>query len=202
MHDCTAAGREIPGGENVALTNLTSFFTVKKLTWILALTAILTAVGSIYTYKRVNQIDAFNQAVMAGKPPETDQQSFEAKFATALYLAKKERYKEATLLFAALMAKTTDNNQKSAVQYNIGNISFLRGLAINGTNMTVKAEAEYLVRQAKTAYINSLKLDNSHWDTKHNLDRVIGMLPGNPTPGVGEGDKAGLIMGNVPVGLP
>ena len=78
------------------------------------------------------QIDAFNQAVLAGKPPETDQQSFEAKFATALYLAKKERYKESILLFTALMPIAADNNQKSAVQYNIGNISFLRGLAING----------------------------------------------------------------------
>lgn len=178
------------------------FFTVKKLTWILAISAILSAVGSVYAYKRIGQIDAFNEAVLAGKPPVTDQQSFEAKFATALYLAKKERYKESTLLFSALLPKAANNNQKSAVQYNIGNISFLRGLAINGTNMTVKAEAEYLVGQAKTAYVSSLKLDNSHWDAKHNLDRVLGMLPGTPTPGVGDGEKAGLIMGNVPVGLP
>ena len=184
------------------LLKVLHFFTVKKLTWIFGITALLSAVGSVYTYKRIGQIDAFNQTVLSGKPPETDQQSFEAKFATALYLAKKERYKESILLFSALMPKATDNNQKSAVQYNIGNISFLRGLAINGTNMTVKAEAEYLVGQAKTAYVNSLKLDNSHWDAKHNLDRVLGMLPGKPTPGVGDGEKAGLIMGNVPVGLP
>ena len=183
-------------------SKITRFFTVKKLTWILALIAISSAVGSTYTYKRIQQIDAFNLAITAGKPPETDRQSFEAKFATALYLAKKERYKESILLFAALMPKAANDDQKSALQYNIGNISFLRGLAINGTNMTVKAEAEYLVRQAKTAYVNSVKLDNSHWDAKHNLDRVIGMLPSTPTPGVGEGDKAGLIMGNVPVGLP
>jgi mxaK protein len=185
-----------------SVSKVTHFFTVKKLIWILAIIAILSAAGSLYTYKRIGQIKAFNQAVSVGKPPETDQQSFEAKFATALYLAKKERYKESTLLFSALMPKAANDDQKSAVQYNIGNISFLRGLAINGTNMTVKAEAEYMVRQAKTAYVNSLKLDNSHWDAKHNLDRVIGMLPGTPTPGVGEGDKAGLIMGNVPVGLP
>jgi mxaK protein len=178
------------------------FFTVKKLTWIFAITALLSAIGSVYAYKRIGQIDAFNKTILSGKPPESDQQSFEAKFATALYLAKKERYKESILLFTALMPKAKDNNQKSAVQYNIGNISFLRGLAINGTNMTVKAEAEYLVGQAKTAYVNSLKLDNSHWDAKHNLDRVLGMLPGTPTPGVGDGEKAGLIMGNVPVGLP
>lgn len=178
------------------------FFTVKKLTWAFAIIALLSAAGSIYTYKRIQQIEAFNKAILAGEPPESDQESFEAKFATALYLAKKERYKESILLFSALMPKAADNNQKSAVQYNIGNISFLRGLAINGTNMTVKAEAEYLVRQAKVAYINSLKLDNSHWDAKHNLDRVLGMLPNTPTPGVGDGEKAGLIMGNVPVGLP
>ena len=178
------------------------FFTVKKLTWIFGIVALLSAAGSVYAYKRIGQIDAFNQSVLAGKPPESDQQSFEAKFATALYLAKKERYKESILLFTALMPKAADNNQRSAVQYNIGNISFLRGLAINGTNMTVKAEAEYLVGQAKTAYVSSLKLDNSHWDAKHNLDRVLGMLPGTPTPGVGDGEKAGLIMGNVPVGLP
>ena len=183
-------------------SKLSPFFTVKKLTWAFAITALLSAIGSVYTYQRIQQIDAFNQTVLAGKPPETDQQSFEAKFATALYLAKKERFKESILLFSALMPKAMDNNQKSAVQYNIGNISFLRGLAINGTNMTVKAEAEYLVRQAKTAYVNSLKLDNSHWDAKHNLDRVLGMLPSTPTPGVGDGEKAGLIMGNVPVGLP
>ena len=177
------------------------FFTVKKLTWLLAIIALATAVSSFYTYKNIQQIGAFNQAILAGKTPEAFQQSFEAKFATALYLAKKERYKEATLLFTALMPKAANNNQRSAVQYNIGNISFLRGLAVNGTNMTVRAEAEYLVGQAKTAYISSLKLDNSHWDAKHNLDRVLGMLPGKPTPGVG-GEKAGLIMGNVPVGLP
>lgn len=183
-------------------SKMTHFFTVKKLTWIFGIVALLSAVGSVYAYKRIGQIDAFNQSVLAGKPPESDQQSFEAKFATALYLAKKERYKESILLFTALMPKAADNNQRSAVQYNIGNISFLRGLAINGTNMTVKAEAEYLVGQAKTAYVSSLKLDNSHWDAKHNLDRVLGMLPGTPTPGVGDGEKAGLIMGNVPVGLP
>lgn len=183
-------------------SKMTHFFTVKKLTWIFGIVALLSAVGSVYAYKRIGQIDAFNQSILAGKPPESDQQSFEAKFATALYLAKKERYKESILLFTALMPKAADNNQRSAVQYNIGNISFLRGLAINGTNMTVKAEAEYLVGQAKTAYVSSLKLDNSHWDAKHNLDRVLGMLPGTPTPGVGDGEKAGLIMGNVPVGLP
>ena len=76
----------------------TKFFTVKKITWILIIVALIAALSSILSYKRIRQIEAFNIAVQTGKTPETDKQSFEAKFATALWLAKKERYKEATLL--------------------------------------------------------------------------------------------------------
>ena len=169
-------------------SKITHFFTVKKLTWILAIIAILSAVGSIYTYKRMQQIDAFNLAVTAGKPPETDRQSFEARFATALYLAKKERYKESILLFTALMPKAADNNQRSAVQYNIGNISFLRGLAINGTNMTVKAEAEYLVPPRGRGAAASRAAASLHRDLRHRprekptpgLPRVPRSAPSNP----------------------
>jgi tetratricopeptide (TPR) repeat protein len=181
--------------------NVKSWFTVTKLTWFFLAVSIICTMASLYTYQRIQQIHAFNQAVLAGKTPETDQQSFEAKFATALYLAKKERYKEATLLFTQLLPKA-NTTQRAAVQYNIGNMFFLRGLAINGTNMTVRNEAEYFIRQAKTAYQASLKLDNTQWDARHNMDRLLTMLPGTPTPGVGESDTPGLIMGNIPVGLP
>ena len=92
--------------------------------------------------------------------------------------------------------------QRSAIQYNLGNIFFRRALAISGSNMTVRDEAEYLLRQAHSAYVQSLKQDNSFWDARHNLDRVLMMLPSTPTPGAGESDTPGLIMGNIPVGLP
>jgi mxaK protein len=182
-------------------TNIKQFFTVKKLTWAFAIIAFICMATGLYTYQRIKQIDAFNQSISAGKTPETDKESFEAKFATALYLAKKERYKESTLLFTALMPKA-NTSQKAAVQYNIGNIFLLRALAISGDTASIHQEAEYLMLQAKAAYVASLKLDHSHWDVKHNLDRLLTILPENPTPGVGEGDKAGLIMGNIPVGLP
>lgn len=181
--------------------NLASLFTVKKLTWFLVCTSLISLLASMYLLNRMRQIDAFNQAISLGKTPLTDKQSFEAKFATALYLAKKERYKEATLLFTQVLPKG-NAMQKSAVNHNIGNIFFLRGLTINGKSNTVRDEAEYLFRQAKSAYVASLKNDNSHWDTRHNLDRLLTMLPGTPTPGVGESDTPGLIMGNIPVGLP
>ena len=178
-----------------------NYLTVKKLTWFFVVVSLVSLLGSLYSLNRIRQINAFNKAIQAGKTPVTDQQSFEAKFATALYLAKKERYKEATLLFTQMMPKG-NTNQKSAASYNIGNMFFIRGLALNGSNNKVRDEAEYLLRQAKIAYVSSLKIDNSHWDARHNLDRLLTMLPGTPTPGVGESDTPGLIMGNIPVGLP
>ncbi len=178
------------------------FFTVKKLTWVLIILALLAVLSSFLSYNRIRQIEAFNLAVETGKNPETDKQSFEAKFATALWLAKKERYKEAILLFTAALPLGNDD-QKSAVQYNLGNIFFLKGLKLNGQNMTVRNETEYLMQQAGTAYKQSVKLNNKHWDAKHNLDRILMILPGTPVPGVGDSDDSpGLIMGNIPVGLP
>jgi hypothetical protein len=66
----------------------------------------------------------------------------------------------------------------------------------------VRDEAVYLVTQAKTAYIQALRLDSNLWGARHNLDRVLGMLPEDPTPGVSDSGNPGLIMGNIPVGLP
>ncbi len=181
----------------IQFINLTS----KKLTFLLILIAAISAGASIYELKRIHQIEDFNKAISEGKPPQTDKESFEAKFATAYWLAKNERYKEATLLFNHLNEKANPT-QRSAIQHNIGNIFFLRGLAINGTNNTVKNETEYLMFQAKAAYQQSLRIENMHWDTRHNLDRLLIMLPATPTPGVGDSDSPGLIMGNIPVGLP
>ena len=173
----------------------------KKLTWLFTLLAIASTAGAAYEVHRITEIQAFNDAILHAKSPKTDMQSFQAKYATAYWLAKNERYKEATLLFnKALNGASAE--QKAAIQYNLGNIFFLRGLIINGTSMTVRDEAEYLLRQAKTAYQQSLRLDNSNWGARHNLDRLLTMLPGTPTPGVGESDTPGLIMGNIPVGLP
>ena len=183
------------------ITRIRRFFTVTKITLLLLIIAIICTLNAVYSYRRIKQIDAFNLAVSTGKPPETDLQSFEAKFSTAYWLAKNERYKEATLLFNKSI-NNADNTQKAAIQYNLGNIFFRRGLAINGANMTVRDEAEYLFVQAKTAYQQSLRLDNSFWDARHNMDRILTMLPGTPTPGVGESDTPGLIMGSIPVGLP
>lgn len=187
--------------KKLSINRLGRLFTVKKLTWMLLVIAVISAVSAAYHFNRIRQIDAFNLAISEGKAPKTDVQSFEAKFSTAYWLAQNERYKEATLLFNKAL-NNANNEQKAAIQYNLGNIFFKRGLIINGTSMTVRDEAEYLFRQAKTAYQLSLRLDQSNWGARHNLDRLLTMLPATPTPGVGESDTPGLIMGNIPVGLP
>lgn len=194
----TLKNSEAKGNKN----KLARLFSVKKLTILLIIIALLSAMWAGLSLNRIRQVAAFNKAVSTGTPTETDQQSFEAKFATALWLAKKERYKEAILLFSALMPRG-DIEQKSAIQYNLGNMFFLKGLKLNGTNGTVRNETEYLMQQAATAYKQSVRLSNQHWDVKHNLDRILMILPATPTPGVGESDDSpGLIMGNIPVGLP
>ena len=181
--------------------NIFKILNAKKLTWILSILAIASAAGAGYEINRIMQIQAFNAAILSAKSPRTDMQSFEAKFATAYWLAKNERYKESTLLFTHLM-EHANKKQKEAIQHNLGTIFFRRGLAINGTNMKVGKETEYLLRQSKNMYQQAVRLDNTHWDARHNLDRLILLLPGTPTPGVGESDSPGLIMGNIPVGLP
>ncbi|MSQ80838.1 MAG: hypothetical protein EXR41_03905 [Candidatus Methylopumilus sp.] len=176
-------------------------FSTKKLTWLFSLGLILTLSVFIKQYIELKNIRAFNQDIAEGKSPHVFMNSFEARYATAYWLTTKERYKEASILFSNLLPIAT-NNQKAAIHYNIGNIFFRRALALNGTDMTVKNETEYLFRQAKTAYMLSIKIDNHAWDVKHNLDRILMILPANPVPGIGDSDSPGLILGNVPIGLP
>jgi len=175
---------------------------VKHLSWLLIAVAIASAAGITYEAYRIKQIKAFNLAVSTGKNPQTDNQSVEAKYSTAYWLAKNERYKEATLLFSALTQKGTPS-QRAAVQHNIGNMFFYKALQVSGGNDSkVRDEVEYLLTQAHSSYKQALKQDNSNWGTRRNMDRVITLLPETPTPGVGESDSPGLIMGNIPVGLP
>jgi len=175
---------------------------VKRLTILLIIIAIVATVGGLAELNRIRQINAFNQAINSGKNPKTDKQSFEAKYATAYWLAKNERFKESTLLYSQLTQKGTPI-QRSAVQHNIGNMFFLKALQISGGNDSkIRDEVEYLLMQAHSSYKQALKQENSHWGTRRNLDRVITLLPTNPTPGVGESDSPGLIMGNIPNGLP
>ncbi len=156
------------------------------------------AAAQLYELHRMN---GFNAAVSAGKTPDHDKLSFEAKYAAAYRLARSGRYQDATQLFTQLMEAGGTPEQHAAVQYSLGNIFFLRGLLVNHNGSTVHDEAEYLLTQAKSAYEQSLRLDNTHLDVRHNLDRVLSMLP-EEAAAQGEQDKPGIVMGNLPVGLP
>ena len=149
--------------------NIFKILNSKKLTWIFGLLAIASAVGAGYEINRIMQIQAFNEAILNAKSPKTDMQSFEAKFATAYWLAKNERYKESTLLYTHLL-EHANNKQKEAIQHNLATIFFRRGLALNGTNMKVGKETEYLLRQAKNLYQQAVRLDNTHWDALIDID--------------------------------
>jgi mxaK protein len=176
--------------------------TVKHISWALIAISVIAAAVALHQYNRIKQVDQFNADVLAAKNPQTDKRSYQALYSTAYWLAKKEIYKESTLLFTNLTQKGTPT-QRAAVYHNIGNMFFHKALRIHGNNTAdERDEIEYMLNQAHGAYKQALKLDNSHWGTRRNLDRVISRLPETPTPGVGQSDSPGLIMGNIPVGLP
>ncbi len=176
--------------------------TVKHISWLLIAVSVAAAATAIYHYNRVKQIEQFNADVLAAKNPQTDKRSYQARYSTAYWLAKKEYYKESTLLFTQLTQSGTPS-QRAAVYHNLGNMFFHKALQIGGNNTAdERSEIEYMLTQAHGSYKQALKLDNSNWGTRRNLDRVITLLPETPTPGVGQSESPGLIMGNIPVGLP
>ena len=181
--------------------NLANIISVKKITYFSYLVIFISCAVILSNGYKIYKIDKFNQNISIGDTSKFFKQSFESRFAVAYWLANEELFKEATVLFNKLLEEANED-QKSAIQYKIGNIFFKRGLIINGANMSVRDEAEYLFRQAKKAYVQSLKANHNYWDAKHNLDRLLTMLPPDPTPGVGDSDSPGLIMGNIPIGLP
>lgn len=175
---------------------------VNKLVIGLIVVAAAATVSMAYSWQRIQQVEAFNQAIATAKSPQTDQQSFEAKYAVAYWLGKNERYKESTLLFTKLIEQA-NASQRAAILHNVGNMFFMRAIQMTGGNdNSTRDEIEYLLSQAANSYKSALKADNSNWGTRRNYDRVLGLLPDKPTPGVGESDNPGLIMGNIPNGLP
>lgn len=157
--------------------------------------------GVLFTGRQLNDIAQFNKAVAAGASPDSPDFKFESRYAEAYAFAINGRYQDATQLFNQLMESEGTSKQIAAVQYNLGNIFFIRGLMVNRNGASVKDEAEYLLNQARLAYQQSLRLDNRYFDARYNLDRVLSMLPKNPSV-ADEQDELGIVMGNIPTGLP
>jgi tetratricopeptide (TPR) repeat protein len=157
--------------------------------------------GTIYIGKQLTDIEQFNATAIAGGKPANTNYKFETRYAAAYALARQGRYQDATQLFGQLMESRGTPGQIAAVQYNLGNIFLIRGLMVNHNGATVKDEAEYLLTQARLSYQQSLRLDNNHMDVRYNLDRVLAMLPENAA-AKDDQEKLGIVMGNIPTGLP
>jgi len=158
-------------------------------------------VGTIYVGNRLSAIENFNASASSGGQPADADFKFESKYAVAYALARQGRYQDATQLFGQLMESKASPKQIAAVQYNLGNIFLIRGLLVNHNGATVKDEAEYLLTQARLSYQQSLRLDNGYMDVRYNLDRVLAMLPENLAV-KDDQEKLGIVMGNIPTGLP
>jgi tetratricopeptide (TPR) repeat protein len=187
-------------------TNVARTLSIPSKNRILLALLVLGICGTLATGKHLYTIEQFNLAATASGKVSNDNFKFEAKFANAYHLAKNGRYQDASQLFGQLMEIPATKSQNSAVQYNLGNIFLMRGLMVNhnaneGGNGVVKDEAEYLINQAKMAYQQSLRLDNQFIDARYNLDRVLRLLPENSV-AKDDQDELGIVMGNIPSGLP
>ncbi|HSI43876.1 MAG TPA: hypothetical protein VK949_05995 [Methylotenera sp.] len=189
---------------------LSSFkLTVRGKNRLLVTLLLIGIIGTFVTGKHLYGIEQFNMAVTANGKVAKDDYKFEAKYAAAYQLARNGRYQDASQLFGQLLEMTASKSQLSAVQYNLGNIFLVRGLLVNhnatagesAEENKVKDEAQYLINQAKLAYQQSLRLDHSHLDAKYNLDRALRLLPENPV-AKDDQDELGIVMGNIPSGLP
>ena len=114
-----------------------NFMTVKKITYLSIVAIIISSYLLIDSSLNIYRIKKFNKAVAVGDSTEVLSRSFESRFAIAYWLATKEMFKESTILFNNLLDEANED-QQSAIHYNIGNIFFKRGLIINGTSMTVR----------------------------------------------------------------
>lgn len=157
--------------------------------------------GTVLSAYQLHGVRAFNRAILTGQSPGGESQRYEAKFSSAWRLANEGRYLDATQLFNQLMEADTDPQRQSAVQYNLGNIFFRRGLMVHRNGGEVRDEALYLLTQARIAYQQSLRLTPERMDARYNLDRVLRMLPSD-APAGDEHDQLGIVMGNIPTGLP
>lgn len=156
--------------------------------------------GTLGFGKKLTDIEQFNKALAAGAVPNDPEFRFESRYAAAYAFAAGGRLHDAAQLFNQLLESEGTRRQIAALHYDLGNIFLIRGLMVNRNGETVRDEAEYLLNQARLAYQQSLRLDARHWDVRYNLDRVLSMLPDKPTED--EQDKLGIVMGNIPTGLP
>jgi len=168
---------------------------------LLLVTCIIGMASVLWSGKELYEIEQFNIAARAGGVPASNSYPFEARYAAAINVAKQGRFQDAAQLFSQLLEMKATQTQIAAVHYNLGNIFLIRGLIVNRNGATVKDEAEFLFNQARMAYEQSLRLDGRHLDVKHNLDRVLSMLPANPGSNEVQ-EEPGVVMGSIPTGLP
>lgn len=152
-----------------------------------------------YMYKKASLMESeLSNGVL-----EEYQEDPQAIFKLASLNAESGAVDSAIKLYIRVINMSEDNPKlQSLAFYNIGNIRFRKALLINGRDMTVRDETEYLFNQARDAYRDSLRKNPDDWGARHNLDRLNTIIKEVPPPGQTDAGFAGMIQGNIPPGGP
>lgn len=168
---------------------------------VLALLLLAGIVGSVYQgyqYWRAQQV---NTALRQGQLVSDTHYPLQQKFSAAYAQGQKQDYKHAMQTYNQLLEVPITTRQQSMVHANIGYNMLKLGLSrrLNEDGSLID-DSRYDITQAKSALEQSLRLAPDNVVAKFNLSVLLSLLPKNM--GNAEKEKSGVLLSNMPIGLP
>ncbi len=168
---------------------------------VLALLLLAGIGGSVYQgyqYWRAQQV---NTALRQGQLVSDTQYPLQQKFSAAYAQGQKQDYKHAMQTYNQLLEMPIATRQQSMVHANIGYNMLKLGLSrrLNEDGSLID-DSRYDITQAKSALEQSLRLAPDNVVAKFNLSVLLSLLPKNM--GNAEKEKSGVLLSNMPIGLP
>ncbi|MEZ0315427.1 MAG: hypothetical protein ACAH10_00910 [Methylophilaceae bacterium] len=169
----------------------------------LVLTALLLAgiAGTAWQGYQYWRAERVNQAMQAGKPVSDDGYVFQKKFSAAYQQGRQQDYKHALQTYNQLLETALTPREQAMVHLNIANNMMLLGLSRRfNEDGSLIDDARYDLTQAKGAFEQSLRLAPDNRLAKFNFSLLLSLLPKNM--GNAEKEQSGVLLSNMPIGLP
>lgn len=156
-----------------------------------------------YQYWRGEQV---NSALRQGQLVSDEHYPLQQKFSAAYAQGQKQDYKHAMqtynqLLEMPITAGPQATHLQSAVHANIGHNMLMLGLSrrLNDDGSLID-DSRYDISQARSAFEQALRLAPDNQYAKFNLSVLLSLLPKNM--GNAEKEQSGVLLSNMPIGLP
>jgi mxaK protein len=172
---------------------------------ILLAVSVLLLIAAAGTAWRLKQMERWNHLIARGEVVSAgDKAPAEVRFASAYALSEKGDVEGALSLYRQIEDEA-QLGLRIAAKYNSANLYLKQALALRGASEA--SGALPLAELAKEEYRDLLRLDNTDWDAKYNLERALRLAPESdeeidalaPPPGA---ERAITTMRGFTLGLP